>query len=158
MKRKDLIIVCLFVATLALGIVSAVEYSTIKAAGTGVALATDDGIEVIYNLPGVAIPVPCCPKLVSIFVLGDYLFRDSSEAPPPPLVANGTTINFSSGVALELTVSALGNSSGGQTTEFVWPGQFNESVPTPADASALGGIVVYHWYTLDGLLYLHIET
>lgn len=158
LRRKDFLIACLITVVVALGVVSAQEYFTIQSAGPGIALASNKGIEVVYNLQGVAIAVSCCPNLVSSFVVGQYLFQDSSVSPPPPLTINGTTTNFQSGVALVMTVSPLSDQGKTQQIEFVWPGGFNETTPTPANASLFGGSVIFHWYTLLNILYMHVET
>jgi len=158
MKTKDILLVCLIVLTIALALFSANEYSMIQSAGTGMSLANDKGIEVVYNLQGVAIPVPCCPAIVSTFVLGQYLFQDSSVSPPNPLTVNGTTTTFESGVALVLSVSPLSNQGKSQQVEFVWSGRYSSTTPVPVNASLFGGTIVFHWYTLMNILYIHIET
>ena len=102
--------------------------------------------------------MPCCPKLVTSFIIGNYSFFDSSISPPNSITVNGTTLSFKSGIELQVMVSPVGDSGDVQTLGFVWPNQFNESAPTPANADLFGDTVVFHWYTLADVLYMHVET
>ena len=147
----------LLVALLALVVLAAVEYFRIQSLN-GQVSGEQSEAEVVYNLQGVAIPVICCPNLASSIVVGQFLFKDSSISPVSPYTVNGTRYPGGDGVMLLFEVSPLSSPSDVQNASFVWNGEYNESVPFPAYSAIFGGDVDFHWYLLDGLLFMHVET
>lgn len=133
---------------------AALEYSRAGGLESSLGALRAQG-EIVYNLPGVAIPVVCCPKITSSFTVGNYSFTTSEVSPVPPATAGGET---RPGVQLVLTAAPLGRPSEGQTTAFSWYGQFNETVPFPSHSDLFGGKVDIYWYVESGLLFVHVET
>jgi len=151
------LVVVLVIALLALALVSTVEYVRIESLDNQVSGEQTEA-EVVYNVQGVAIPVICCPSLESSIVVGHYLFKDSSFSPVSPYTVNGTRYPGGNGVMLLFEVSPVASPGDVQNASFVWNGSYNGSVPFPAYSSVFGGDVDFHWYILDGLLFMHVET
>jgi hypothetical protein len=150
-------IALLVVGLLVLAAVSTLEYTKIQALNDQVA-GEQSQAEVVYNLQGVAIPVICCPDLASSIVVGQYLFKDSSISPVSAYRVNGTEYPGGNGVMLLFEVAPLSAPSDIENATFVWSASYNGSVPFPANSSIFGGMVEFHWYVLDGLLFMHVET
>jgi len=156
--RPGRVVVAVFLAAiLILAVIAAVEYERIQSLD-GQLSSGETQAEVVYNLPGVAIPVICCPDLASSIVVGSYLLTDSSITPYSSFIVNGTTYPGANGVMLFFKVSPLSSPDDVQNASFVWSDTFNGSAPFPTYSSIFGGSVDFHWYVLDGLLFMHVQT
>lgn len=156
MRSKDAVIAALAAMLLVSASLATYEYSLLTAAES--AAGARSAAETVYNLPGVAIEVSCCPKISSAFIVGNYYFAASEISPIPSSTVNGTVYPPGDGVLLRLEVHELSNPGNVQEAGFAWYGSFNDSVPIPAHRALFGGGVVLDWYTLAGLLYMHVET
>lgn len=114
--------------------------------------------QVVYNIPGVAISITCCPSLESNIAVGGYIFNSSDFAPITPFFINGTRYAGSDGTMLLFEVASLTSPTAIQNASFIWRGSFNESVPFPENYSIFGGHVLFHWYVSQGDLFMHVET
>jgi len=93
------------------------------------------------------------------FVVGNYLFNTTEYAPLPAITRNGTITSFAAGVLLIFNVSSMkGSNQQFEQANFTWLGTFSEKVPSPSNATLLGGDVHLVWYVSSSLLYLVIAT
>ncbi len=157
MQPRDGVTAALVIGILVLATFSAFEYTTIQSLEGQMAREASVA-EIVYNIPGVAIPVPCCPRLSASIVVGQYLFNDSTFSPVSAFTAKGVSYPAENGVMLLFKVAPLSAPNDIENATFVWANSFNESAPIPSNSSIFGGSVDFHWYTLGGLLYMHIET
>ena len=156
MRSKDALLAVLAAMLLVSASFAAYEYSQLTAIES--AAGARSAAETVYNLPGVAIEVSCCPKISSALIVGDYYFAASEVSPVPSRTVNGTVYPPADGVMLSLEVHELSSPGNVQDAGFAWYGSFNGSAPLPAHRVLFGGGVVLDWYTLAGLLYMHVET
>jgi hypothetical protein len=155
-RSSDAMTAVLLAVIVVLAAASILEYSEVQSLNNQVSSERSEA-EVVYNLQGISIPVICCPDLASSIVVGNYLLSDSSISPVSSYTVNGTAYSAEKGVMLLFEVAPLSAPNDVQSTSFVWGGSFNESVPFPRSSSIFGGAVDFHWYVLDGLLFMHVE-
>lgn len=156
-RRRNGLVVLLSIMLLVSAVAAAYEYTVIQSLNGQIQLESSLA-EVVYNLPGVAIPVPCCPRLSGGIVVGQYLLNSSDIFPMPPFAIDGTDYRGGNGAMLLFDVAPLAQPRSMQNATFIWRGTFNESDPFPVNSSIFSGHADFHWYVLDGLLYVHIET
>ena len=152
---RNLVVVMVVLLTISASI-AVYEYAQAEEASSTLSAIRAQG-EIVYNLPGVAIPVVCCPKISSSFIIGDYSFATSEVSPVPSAKVNGVAKPAAPGVQLIILASPLGQSTETQNATFSWYGSFNESVPYPSHSDLFGGRVDFYWYVEGGLLFMHVE-
>lgn len=116
-----------------------------------------------YGVSNVTIPVPCyypgCPNIPASFVVGNYLFRASSEGPPCVYSSHNGTATIATCVRVTFNVTTTEMIPPlSQIANFTWVGTFGPTPPYPANASVLNGNVRMNWFVNSSLLYLQITT
>lgn len=159
-RRRNTLAAALAVLFLISAVAAVYEYSAVQSLNdqTRDEKRLTNAAEVVYNIPGVAIPITCCPSLESIITVGQYVFNSSDFAPITPFYINGTRYPGSDGTMLLFEVARLSAPTVMQNASFIWRGTFNESVPFPGNSSIFDGHVVFHWYLSQGILFMHIQT
>jgi hypothetical protein len=112
-----------------------------------------------YGVSNVTIPVPCCPNIPASFVVGNYMFKASSEGPPciysslNGIATTATCVRAAFNVTTREMIPPMS-----QIVNFTWAGTFGAHPPSPTNASVLNGSVRMNWMVNSSLLYLHITT
>jgi hypothetical protein len=156
-RRRNKLAAIMTIAFLISAVVAVYEYTVTQDLTRQIQQREQVAI-VVYNIPGVAIPVVCCPRFTGSIAVGDYLFNSSDSTPLSDFYINGTRYPGGDGTMLLFEVASFSAPTTIENASFIWRGTFNESTPFPMDSSIFGGHVVFHWYVDQELLYVHIQT